>query len=95
VTDLALLHLDAMVAITMDERGLPKFAHIGSLRPVSEDGDPVELLIPTPPANLDFDFQLGFATSKTNSATRTRSMGCPPAKPKRFSRTTPALRFRP
>jgi len=56
LTDLALLRLDAMVAITMDERGLPKLAHIGSLRPVSDGGDPVELHTPTPPANLDIDF---------------------------------------
>jgi len=56
LTDLALLRLDAMVAITMDERGLPKLAHVGSLHPVSDGGDPVELLTPTPPANLDFDF---------------------------------------
>jgi GTP-binding protein HflX len=56
LTDLALLRLDAMVAITMDERGLPKLAHVGSLRPASDGGDPVELLTPTPPANLDFDF---------------------------------------
>ena len=56
LTDLALLRLDAMVAITMDERGLPKLAHVGSLRPVSDGEDPVELLTPTPPANLDFDF---------------------------------------
>ena len=51
-----LLRLDAMVAITMDEHGLPKLAHVGSLRPVSNGGDPVELLTPTPPANLDIDF---------------------------------------
>jgi len=56
LTDLALLRLDAMVAITMDERGLPKLAHVGSLRPVANGGDPVELLAPTPPANLDVDF---------------------------------------
>ena len=56
LTDLALLRLDAMVAITMDERGLPKLAHVGSLRPVTDGGDPVELLAPTAPANLDVDF---------------------------------------
>ena len=56
LTDLALLRLDAMVAITMDERGLPKLAHVGSLRPVANGGDSVELLAPTPPANLDVDF---------------------------------------
>jgi GTP-binding protein HflX len=56
LTDLALLRLDAMVAITMDERGLPRLAHVGSLRPVTDGEDPVELLEPTPPANLDVDF---------------------------------------
>jgi GTP-binding protein HflX len=56
LTDLALLRLDAMVALTMDERGLPKLAYVGSLRPGSDAGDPVDLLKPTPPANLDIDF---------------------------------------
>jgi GTP-binding protein HflX len=56
LTDLALLRLDAMVAITMDERGLPKLAHVGSLRPITDGGDPVELLAPAAPANLDVDF---------------------------------------
>ncbi|HXV37904.1 MAG TPA: GTPase HflX [Myxococcota bacterium] len=56
LTDLALLRLDAMVAITVDERGLPKLAHVASLRPGAEQGDPVELLAPTAPANLDLDF---------------------------------------
>jgi len=56
LTDLALLRLDAMVAITMDSRGLPQLAHVASLRPVVDGGDPVELLEPTPPAHLDLDF---------------------------------------
>jgi GTP-binding protein HflX len=56
LTDLALLRLDAMVAITMDSRGLPQLAHVASLRPVVDGEDPVELLQPTPPAHLDFDF---------------------------------------
>ena len=56
LTDLALLRLDAMVAITMDEHGLPRLAHVGSLRPISDGGEPVELLTPTPPADLDVDF---------------------------------------
>jgi GTP-binding protein HflX len=56
LTDLALLRLDAMVALTMDERGLPKLAYVGSLRPGASSGDPVELLTPTSPANLDIDF---------------------------------------
>jgi len=56
LTDLALLRLDAMVALTMDERGLPKLAYVGSLRPGASSEDPVELLKPTPPASLDLDF---------------------------------------
>jgi GTP-binding protein HflX len=40
----------------MDEHGLPRLAHVGSLRPISDGGEPVELLTPTPPANLDVDF---------------------------------------
>jgi GTP-binding protein HflX len=56
LTDLALLRLDAMVAITMDSRGHPQLAHVASLRPVVDGGDPVELLEPTPPAHLDLDF---------------------------------------
>jgi GTP-binding protein HflX len=56
LTDLALLRLDAMVAITMDSEGLPRLAHVASLRPVVDGGDPVELLEPTPPAQLNFDF---------------------------------------
>jgi GTP-binding protein HflX len=56
LTDLALLRLDAMVAITMDSEGHPRLAHVASLRPVIDGGDPVELLEPTPPAQLDFDF---------------------------------------
>ncbi len=56
LTDLMLLRLDAMVAITIDERGLPKLAHVGSLRPVFDGEGPVELLPPAPPANLEVDF---------------------------------------
>jgi GTP-binding protein HflX len=56
LTDLALLRLDAMVALTMDERGLPRLAHVASLRANADGGEPVELLAPAAPANLDFDF---------------------------------------
>jgi len=56
LTDLVMLRLDAMVAITIDERGLPKLAHVGSLRPAHDGEDPVELLPPAPPASLDVDF---------------------------------------
>ncbi|MFP8881572.1 MAG: GTPase HflX [Myxococcota bacterium] len=58
LTDLALLRLDAMVALSMDSKGLPKLAHLASLRPIVDGGDPVELMEPTPPGSLDFDFRL-------------------------------------
>ncbi len=58
LTDLALLRLDAMVALSMDSEGLPKLAHLASLRPIIDGGDPVEVMEPTAPGNLDFDFRL-------------------------------------
>jgi GTP-binding protein HflX len=57
VTDLALLRLDAMVAITMDAAGLPDRAHLAHLRPVFDGESPVEFLKADAPANLDFDFR--------------------------------------
>ncbi len=57
LTDLALLRLDAMVAVTMDAEGRPRLAHVASLRPTTGADSPVELLDPAPPANLDFDFR--------------------------------------
>jgi len=63
LTDLALLRLDAMVSVEVREDGLPGLAHVACLRPssrgdsgsVAERG--VEKLEPTPPAELDLDFQ--------------------------------------
>jgi GTP-binding protein HflX len=77
LTDLVLLRLDAMVAITIDERGLPKFAHVGSLRPVTDGEDPVELLPPTAPANLDVDFPAWIRDIENELARldRTREIG--------------------
>jgi GTP-binding protein HflX len=46
-----------MVALTMDAEGRPRLAHVASLRPTPDAGSPVELLNPTAPANLDFDFR--------------------------------------
>jgi GTP-binding protein HflX len=55
-TDLMLLRLDAMVAIHVDESGLPALAEYASLCPADEGSDPVERHAPTPPSRLDFDF---------------------------------------
>jgi len=54
LTDLALLRLDAMVAVGTDAEGLPTKAYAATLRP---DGAGVEHLPPTPPAQLDLDFR--------------------------------------
>ncbi len=56
LTDLALLRLDAMVAVATDGQGLPGLAYTAVLRAANEDGEGVLLLEPTPPALLDLDF---------------------------------------
>ncbi len=57
LTDLALLRLDAMVAITTRPDGLPGLAHAASLKPANAQGTALEQLEPAPPARLDFDFR--------------------------------------
>ena len=58
LTDLACLHLDAMVTISMDAEGLPELAHVATLKPDDgSEGDGIDRLEPTPPARLDTDFR--------------------------------------
>lgn len=57
VTDLALLRLDAMAAITTDEQGLPGPVHVAALLPANEDGASVQYLEPVPASRLDLDFR--------------------------------------
>ena len=57
LTDLAVLRLDAMIAVATDEAGLPGLTYAAALRPNGVGGDPVELLDALPPAQLDFDFR--------------------------------------
>ena len=57
LTDLAVLRLDAMVALTTDEEGLPGLAHTAVLRPAREGEDGIEELEALPPSQLDFDFR--------------------------------------
>jgi GTP-binding protein HflX len=57
LTDLALLRLDAMVALTTLESGLPGDAYAATLRPHNDDGETIQHLEPRPPARLDLDFQ--------------------------------------
>jgi GTP-binding protein HflX len=56
LTDLKLLRLDAMVAIRVDDHGLPRLAEYASLRPSDSSGDPVEVHPPVQPSLVDFDF---------------------------------------
>ena len=57
LTDLALLRLDAMVAIQVDDGGLPRLAEYASLRPADASGESVEIFEPLAPSRFDFDFQ--------------------------------------
>jgi GTP-binding protein HflX len=56
LTDLALLRLDATVAISTDKDGLPGLAYTAALRAANDAGDPIEHFEPVPPARLDLDF---------------------------------------
>ena len=57
LTDLALLRLDAMVAVGTRPDGLPGMAYAASLKPANEEGIDIEHLEPAPPARMDFDFR--------------------------------------
>ncbi|MBM64156.1 MAG: GTPase HflX [Acidobacteria bacterium] len=57
LTDLAILRLDAMVALTTDDNGLPSVAHIAALRPAAKGENPIERLPSKPPSQIDFDFR--------------------------------------
>ena len=56
LTDLALLRLDAMVAIQVNDAGLPRVAQYASLRPPDASGETVEVYEPLPPSRFEFDF---------------------------------------
>ena len=56
MTDLALLRLDAMVALQVDDEGLPGDACYASMRPPDDSGESTVVYDPLPPSRLDFDF---------------------------------------
>jgi GTP-binding protein HflX len=59
LTDLALLRLDAMVSLAVDEDGHPGLAHIAALCPPSRgSGEATERLPSALPAELDLDFRV-------------------------------------
>ncbi len=53
LTDLALLRLDIMAAITMTEAGYLHQVHVGHILPNSSDGKPFQILKPLKPNELD------------------------------------------
>ena len=75
-TDLALLRLDAMVALTTSAEGLPELAYVAALRPAGGDGG-IERLDPRPPAQLDFDFRdwIRAREEELSRGDRTREVG--------------------
>jgi GTP-binding protein HflX len=77
LTDLALLRLDAMVAVATDSQGLPGLAYTAALRPANAEGDAIDQLEPRPPALLDFDFREWIHALEEELArqTRTREVG--------------------
>jgi len=77
LTDLALLRLDAMVAVTTTAEGLPGLAHAAALRPANADGAAVEHLPPVPPGQLDLDFRVFIRDREEELArqSRTREVG--------------------
>jgi GTP-binding protein HflX len=62
LTDLALLRLDAMVALRVDGQGLPELAEYAAMRPPDASdtsdgpGEPTQTFEPLPPSRIDFDF---------------------------------------
>ena len=77
LTDLALLRLDAMVAVGTGPDGLPGLAYAASLKPANAEGIDIEHLEPAPPARLDFDFREWIRALEEELArqTRTRRVG--------------------
>jgi GTP-binding protein HflX len=77
LTDLAILRLDAMVAVETDGSGLPGRAHVAYLHPAQGDGAAIEQLPPQPPARLELDFQdwIRALEEELARAVRTRAVG--------------------
>jgi len=75
-TDLALLRLDAMVALTTTEEGLPGQAYVAALQPAG-GGAGIEHLEPCPPAQLDLDFRdwIRAREEELSRGDRTREVG--------------------
>src|SRR5262245_2111452 len=76
-TDLAVLRLDAMIAIGTTHDGLPDLAYVAALRPTDDAEAGIEHLAPAPPALLDLDFRDWIRAREEELARqdRTRAVG--------------------
>ncbi|HUT53834.1 MAG TPA: GTPase HflX [bacterium] len=57
LTDLGLLRLDLVLAVTVDEQGYPGPSYLAHLLPYNQEGRPYEVYPPFAPGQLDMDFQ--------------------------------------
>ena len=73
LTDLAVLRLDAMIAVATDDAGHPGLAYAAALRANGAGGNPVEILDPAQPAQLDFDFRLWIREREDDFARQDRT----------------------
>lgn len=69
LTDLALLRLDAMVAVRVDDEGLPALAEYAAMRPADDSGETTRSYPPLPPSRIDFDFPEWIETLEDSFAT--------------------------
>lgn len=70
LSDLALLRLDLIAAVGLDNAGIPTSIRIAYLLPPNPKGQVWEVLEPTPPSQLDIDF-LAFIKSLEDEIDRT------------------------
>ena len=76
LTDLALLRLDLIASIGVDDEGLPTVVRIAHLLPDNPQGEIWQLLDPVPPSLLDLDFTsfIKFLEDEISRSVRARSV---------------------
>lgn len=56
LTDLAILRLDLVLAVTMDDKGLPVYAYMAHLLPENQEQNIWQIYQPSPPSELEDNF---------------------------------------
>jgi len=74
LTDLALLRLDMMAAITVTQDGLPYQVHAGHIMPSSSDGNPYQILPPINPGQLSDMESLSLIKALEDELARIRAL---------------------